>query len=182
VLAAVPGIASAKRCDNDAAVAAARNAAAAQCDCATASNHGQYVRCVGDVAKTRAGNGSLPTECKGEVVRCAAKSTCGKPEAVTCCRVDRRGKVKCSTKKSADKCQPPNGGAACVGASTSCCDACTNACGGSTSTTTVTPTTAAPTTTGAPPTTGAPTTAAPTTTAPPTTTTIPGSASHAFVD
>jgi hypothetical protein len=161
VLAAVPGIASAKRCDNDAAVAAARAAAAAQCDCATAENHGQYVRCVGDVAKTRAGNGSLPTECKGEVVRCAAKSTCGKPEAVTCCRVDRRGKVKCSVKKSAAKCLPPNGGAACVGATTSCCDACTNACA---------------------PTTGAPTTAAPTTTAPPTTTTIPGSASHAFVD
>ena len=167
VLAAVPEIASAKRCDDAAAVADARNAAAAQCDCATAQNHGQYVKCVGDVAKTRASNGQLPTECKGEVTRCAAKSTCGKPESVTCCRVDRRGKVRCSVKKSADKCQPPNGGAACVGATTSCCDACTNACGGGTTTTTVTPTTS---------------TAAPTTTAPPTTTTIPGSASHAFVD
>ena len=158
VFVAVPGIASAKSCDDDAAVAATRAAAAAQCDCATAQNHGQYVKCVGEVAKTRASNGQLPTECKGEVTRCAAKSTCGKPEAVTCCRVDRRGKVRCSVKKSADKCQPPNGGAACVGATTSCCDACTNACGGGT-TTTVTPTTAAPTTT-----------------------TVPGSASHAFVD
>ena len=167
VLAAVPGIASAKRCDNDAAVADARGAAAAQCDCATAENHGQYVKCVGEVAKTRASNNQLPTECKGEITRCAAKSTCGKPEAVTCCRVDRRGKVRCSVKKSADKCQPPNGGAACVGATTSCCDACTNACGGGTTTTTATPTT----------------TAAPTTTAPPTTTTTqPGSTSHAFVD
>jgi hypothetical protein len=178
VFVAVPGIASAKRCDNDAAGAAARGAAAAQCDCATAENHGQYVKCVGDVAKTRASNGQLPTECKGEVARCAAKSTCGKPEAVTCCRVDRRGKVRCSTKSNADKCRPPNGGAACVGATTSCCDACTNACGGGTTTTvTPTPSTAAATTAGAP--TSA---AAPTPSAPPTTTTLPGSASHAFVD
>jgi hypothetical protein len=175
VLATVPGIASAKRCDDDVAVAAARADAAAQCDCATAENHGQYVKCVGEVAKTRASNGQLPTECKGEVTRCAAKSTCGKPEAVTCCRVDRRGKVRCSVKKSADKCQPPNGGAACVGASTSCCDACANACGGTTtSTTIVTPTTVTPTTM-------TPTTVTPTT-VPPTTTTVPGSASHAFVD
>jgi len=167
VLAAVPGMASAKRCDDTAAVADARADAAMQCDCATFENHGQYVKCVGEVAKTRASNGQLPTECKGEITRCAAKSTCGKPQAVTCCRVDRRGKVRCSVKKSADKCQPPNGGAACVGATTSCCDACTNACGGGTTTTTATPTT----------------TAAPTTTAPPTTTTTqPGSTSHAFVD
>jgi len=172
LFATIPGIASAKRCDDTTAVAAARTAAAAQCNCATADNHGQYVKCVGDLAKTRASNGQLPTECKGDVVRCAAKSTCGKPEAVTCCRVDRRGKVRCSTKSSADKCRPPNGGAACLGATTSCCDACTNACSGGSTTTTVTPTTstAAPTTTGAPTTTAAPTT------------TIPGSASHAFVD
>ena len=170
MFAAVPGIVSAKSCTDDAAVADARSAAAAQCDCGTAQNHGQYVKCVGDVAKTRASNSQLPTECKGDVVRCAAKSTCGKPEAVTCCRVDRRGKVRCSVKNGADKCKPPNGGAACIGASSSCCDSCANACGGTTtSTTTVTPTTA-------PPTTVTPTTV------PPTTTTVPGSASHAFVD
>ena len=170
VLATIPGVASANRCDDTAAVAAARADAAAQCDCTTAQNHGQYVKCVGEVVKARASNGMLPSECKGEVTRCAAKSSCGKPDAVTCCRVDRRGKVRCSIKSSAAKCQPPNGGAACLGATTSCCDACTNACGGgTTTTTTVTPTTTPPTT------------VTPTTT-PPTTTTVPGSASHAFVD
>lgn len=165
---AVPAAAPAKKCTDDAAVAAARAAAAAECDCATAENHGQYVKCVGQVAKARADSGALPTECKGAVVRCAAKSTCGKPGAVTCCRIDRRGKVKCSIKKSAEKCTAPNGGTACVGSSASCCDACDDACGGTTTTT------AAPTTT-----TGAPVT---TTTAAPTTTTLPGSPSSAFVD
>jgi hypothetical protein len=117
------GIASAK-CTDDAAVAAARAAAEAECGCATASNHGQYVSCVAGVAKALADSGDLPRECKGEVVRCAARSTCGKPGAVTCCRIDRRGKVKCSTKSSAEKCKAPKGGQACVGTAASCCDSC----------------------------------------------------------
>lgn len=181
-----PGVASAKKC-SDAAVAAARAAAEAQCDCTGSSNHGQYVKCVGDVAKQMASTGALPQECKSELTRCAAKSTCGKEGAVTCCRVDRRGKVRCSIKKSADKCQPPSGGVSCLGSSTSCCDACTGSsspggafvCEGSSTTTTAAPTTttAGPTTTTAAPTTTIPvpttTTAAPTTTtAAPTTTTI----------
>src|SRR5258706_9826546 len=153
-----PGVATAKRCANDAAVAATRAAAAARCDCAAAENHGQYVSCVAGVAKEFAGTGVLPEECKGEVVRCAAKSTCGKPEAVTCCRVDRRGKVKCSTKKSADKCQPPNGGTACIGSATSCCEACGSAGGGG----------PPPTTTKAPPPTQQPPTTTPTPPQPPT--------------
>ncbi len=170
-----PEMASASRCTDEAAVAAARTAANVQCDCTGAKNHGQYVKCVGDVAKAMAGTGALPQECKGEVTRCAAKSTCGQNGAVTCCRVDRRGKVRCSIKKSADKCQPPNGGVSCLGSSTSCCDACganspdgAFVCEGST-----TSTTAAPTTTTAAPT----TTVVPTTT---TTTTLVGSPSGAF--
>src|SRR5262245_28958686 len=109
------GIASAK-CNNSAAVAAARALAEAECGCATAKNHGQYVRCVAGVANDLAESGDLPNNCKGEVVRCAAHSTCGKPHnSVTCCRVDSRGKVKCSIKSSAAKCKPPRGGQACVG-------------------------------------------------------------------
>lgn len=197
-----PGLAQAKKCTDDAAVAAARSTAEEQCDCAGATNHGQYVKCVNEVAKTLASTGALPQECKGEVTRCAAKSTCGKPGFVTCCRIDRRGKVKCSIKRGADRCRPPRDGQACVGSAASCCDACQpTSPGGSfvceeTTTTTAAPTTttaapttttAAPTTTTAAPTTttAAPTTttAAPTTTtAPPTTTTLPGSPSGAFFD
>lgn len=171
-----PTAAPAKKCTDDAAVAAARAAASSECDCATATNHGRYVSCVAQVATELVDSGDLPGECKGEVVRCAAKSTCGKPGAVTCCRIDRKGKVKCSIKKTAEKCLPPRDGGACIGASDSCCDACVNSCGGTTTTTTGAPTT----TTQAP---GTTTTVAPTTTtAAPTTTTIPGSPSSAFVD
>src|SRR5262245_51582547 len=163
------GVASAKKCTDNAAVAAARAAADTECGgCASASNHGRYVSCVAHAAKDLVDSGDLPKECKGEVTSCAARSTCGKPGAVTCCRVDKRGKVKCSTKRSADQCKPPKGGQACVGAASSCCDSCgagspdgSFSCGGTTTTAAPTTTTAAPTTsTSAAPTT---TTAAPTT-------------------
>ena len=202
VLVALPGSAAAK-CNDEAAVAAARAAADLVCDCAGAENHGDYVSCVADVAKELADSGDLPNNCKGDVVKCAAKSTCGKDGAVTCCRIDRKGKVKCSIKRSADRCKPPRDGQACPGGAASCCDSCQDSPGGAftcetTTTTTGAPTTttaapttttAAPTTTTAAPTTttAAPTTttAAPTTTtaAPTTTTTVhPGSPSGAYVD
>ena len=155
------GIASAKKCTDDVAVAAARAAAEEECVCATASNHGQYVSCVARVANELADSGDLPSECKGQVTSCAAKSTCGKEGAVTCCRIDRRGKVKCSTKSSAGRCKAPKGGQACVGTATSCCDSCGAggpfACEGTTTTIAApTTTTAAPTTTTAPVTTAVP--------------------------
>jgi hypothetical protein len=156
--------ARADRCANDAAVAAARAAAEAQCHCALAANHGDYVRCVSDAANALVDASALPKECKGRVTSCAAHSTCGKPDAVTCCRTDRRGKTKCSIKNSADKCRAPRGGSATPGGAGSCCDGCG---GGSTTTAPPTTTTAAPTTT-----------VAPTTT---TSTTVIGSPSQAFV-
>src|SRR5262249_30638562 len=114
------GIASAKKCTDDAAVAAARAAIETDCPCADFTNHGQYVSCVTAALKGL----DLPNECRGVVTSCAAKSTCGKSGAVTCCRIDKRGKVKCSIKSSLDKCKPPKGGNACAGTASSCCDSC----------------------------------------------------------
>ena len=92
--------------------------------CATAKNHGQYVSCIAHQAKA---DTTLPNECRGAVVKCAAKSTCGKSGFVTCCRTKADGTTKCSTKKGASACTAPKGGHACVGLPThpSCCDACT---------------------------------------------------------
>ena len=109
---------------DDAAVAAARVQANADCPCASFDNHGQYVKCVKGVAIARADNMTLPKNCKGSVIKCAAKSTCGKPGFVTCCKTTATGKVKCATKPSAAKCTPPSGGSACVSGQSSCCDAC----------------------------------------------------------
>ena len=113
------------KCDPtaDAADIALAQAAAATCVCATFDNHGQYVSCVAHAVK------EAPLEnrsCGAAVKKCAARSTCGKPdEFVTCCRTKANGTTKCSTKSSAERCKPPKGGSACVGVFASCCDACT---------------------------------------------------------
>lgn len=57
----------------------------AACPCDTAATHGQYVRCVARFRNTLRRSGCLSDETRG-IVRCAARSTCGRPSAVVCCR------------------------------------------------------------------------------------------------
>src|SRR6185503_8723864 len=159
LVASLPGIAAAKACDDDAALAAARAAADEECGCATAATHGDFVRCAVEVAKRRASQGSLPKECQSEVVSCAARSTCGRPDAVTCCRVQiAGGTAECEIEPSAAECEALSG-VSCVGSTTSCCDACEGSpgggfvCGGSSTTSPPTTATTSSSTTAAPPTT-----------------------------
>ena len=49
----------------------------ADCACDTAVNHGQYVSCVAHIVNDLVAEG-LPTNCKGKLTRCAARSVCGK--------------------------------------------------------------------------------------------------------
>jgi hypothetical protein len=119
-------------------VAAVRAQVDAQCDCAGAPTHGAHVHCAAGVARTAVDAGALRTECRGTVVRCAAKSTCGRPGAVTCCRTDASGTTKCRVRSDASRCVPPSGGTACVGGAASCCAACApGACAATTTTTTL---------------------------------------------
>src|SRR5262245_43040304 len=83
------------------AVEATRALADAMCDCASATNHSDYVSCVDAVAAQAVQDGSLRPECSGLVVACAARSTCGKAGAVTCCRTDAHGNTTCSIKSRA---------------------------------------------------------------------------------
>jgi hypothetical protein len=137
-------------CSDPAAVAAARAAADAACDatdtgCATAARHGEYVSCIARQAKAAVKAGTLPKSCRGDVVRCAARSTCGKSGAVACCRTSKRGKASCAITV---RCLAPKHGTACVASAPSCCDACAGAtCVGPTTTsTTITTTTTSATT------------------------------------
>ena len=150
-----PGLA---RCDSvgeEAAVAAARAQLDADCPCASAAHHGGYVHCATVVARQRVRNGLLPASCKGRVIRCAARSTCGKREFVTCCRVTAAGATTCRIEplrpafaQRGSSCRPPKGGSACVGNATSCCDACAaSGCGGTTTTSGASTTTFTTTTT-----------------------------------
>lgn len=105
-------------------VAAARAAAAGACDCAAATDHGAYVACVSHSANAEVTAGRLAPRCRGQVVRCASRSTCGKPGFSTCCRTNARGVTKCHIKRDG-RCRAPARGGACTGTKTSCCDACT---------------------------------------------------------
>jgi len=98
-------------------VANARAAVDSNCDCAGATNHGEYVSCAVDQINATLVNKS----CRGVVKRCAARSTCGKPGFVTCC-VTKGEKHKCKIKSNETACT--DYGTACVGNFASCCDAC----------------------------------------------------------
>src|SRR5437870_5329928 len=54
------------------------------CDDPRFTNHGRYVSCVAHVVNRLSRDGSIPTNCKGKIKRCAARSTCGKVGRVTC--------------------------------------------------------------------------------------------------
>jgi hypothetical protein len=101
----------------------ARAEIAATCDCAGATRHGDYVRCVSTVLKRRVKAGELLRECARVIRRCEARSTCGRAGTVTCCRTSRNGTL-CSVKRDAASCTAPHGGEAHLGNTPSCCDAC----------------------------------------------------------
>lgn len=130
-----------------AAVAAARAAVDATCNCAGSPSHRTYVSCAKGVVRDRVDNNLLSRQCGRTVTRCARRSTCGRPGAVTCCKVTSRG-TRCSVRRDAARCTHLGG---CVGILTSCCDACgTGGCATtSTTTTSTTTTTASPNACGA---------------------------------
>jgi hypothetical protein len=51
----------------------------ARCSCTDESNHGRYVRCVAHATKKL-----VPPPCRGAVVRCAARSGCGRSRLAPC--------------------------------------------------------------------------------------------------
>ena len=123
-----------------------------ECSCTEASNHGQHVSCVAHLVKQLSKDDQIPTNCKGKLKRCAARSVCGKQDRgfVTCsfveygtclpgdtltgpvcehdplqaCTVDTDCVVssKCRIKSSAERCTE-SGGA--VNEAPSCCSNCT---------------------------------------------------------
>ena len=138
----------ADKVDCEPARCAVQAAIAAQCPpCDSADNHGRYVSCVARIVKSLVEpNGPVPVNCKGKIVRCAAKSTCGKPGFVRClfptdtcvvdtvtglgtcaedptlaCVTDLDCGAKCRTKSSSDRCTLQGGTS---GGTGSCCATC----------------------------------------------------------
>ncbi|HSV06275.1 MAG TPA: tail fiber domain-containing protein [Candidatus Binatus sp.] len=111
------------------AVAATRAAADVHCDCATAARHGTYVECIAGVADDEMRAGRLRRRCRAAVVRCAARSTCGRLGAVACCVEPGgapTGVFKCAIRSSTAQCTPLPHRGACLSDRPSCCDACTS--------------------------------------------------------
>lgn len=133
-------------CDTQAdrdAVAAIRALGEERCNCADATSIGSYKRCVAGVANEQVLAGNLPSYCRLVVIRCAARSICGRRSAlsVTCCRINHRGIRRCRVVGHPGLCRTPAGGIGCVTSAQSCCDACATGCATTSTTTTTTSTT-----------------------------------------
>jgi hypothetical protein len=125
---------------NDPDLDTVRNRVLAACSCD--GNHGRYVSCVTRAVREAVANGELDTNCKGKVVRCAARSTCGKKEGFVTCTLCDPGTCtdnlcddgitpcadsstcppvvdRCSTKSSRDLCLAKGG----IPGEGSCCSA-----------------------------------------------------------
>lgn len=109
------------------AIAAVRAQITAQCDCAGAARHGDYVRCGRDVVRAQIEAEQMNPRCRSHVMRCVRRSTCGREGAVTCCRTKASGTTRCSIRRDVAHCRAPRGGTACASLLESCCDACTTA-------------------------------------------------------
>ncbi len=108
-----------------ASIASVVVAAAGQCPCGGFGNHAAYVKCVRSAAKAAVKNRVLTQACFRTAVRDATLSTCSRRVgAVTCCRVNAKGKKSCGVSSSAARCVPQQGGSATIGNSESCYGAC----------------------------------------------------------
>ncbi len=126
----------------EAARCAAQAAIDGACSCDAAANHGSYVRCVVRAIKHLPAD-TMPHRCRGRVVRCAAHSTCGNPDLVTClvptsrcdqtsgtctndpakdCIDDTDCGATCSIASSDTACEASGGT---VGDASNCCPSCT---------------------------------------------------------
>lgn len=104
-----------------AAVAALVDQAREACPCASFAGRQDFRDCVRDVVVGAMVDGDLPRRCRAAAMRFARKSTCGARDGkVACCRAND----SCVIASSAERCEAMSGGAARVGSSESCWDAC----------------------------------------------------------
>jgi hypothetical protein len=120
-------------------------------ECPCTGNHGQHVSCVAHKVKDAVDSGELDVNCKGRVVRCAARSTCGHKEGFVTCSTCAPGTcsngfcddgttgcadsstcpavlTRCSKKSDASHCfvsaSAPPGSTAVVGSGSCCAASC----------------------------------------------------------
>lgn len=124
-LTAGPAFAQCDSAQDLAQVAATRALIATQCSCTGALTHGRYVRCAAQTANAEMVAGRLDRTCRKRVIKCAARSTCGRPAGYfPCCKTNRLGQTKCKVRLP-EQCRSGPGGSHCISMhKESCCDAC----------------------------------------------------------
>jgi len=100
-----------RKCLDQPAVQAVRDEIRTLCDCSGADKPKTYKKCAKSLVKAAVAGGVLPKGCKRGVMKCEAKSICGRSGAVACCATKRNGKVKARIAKSPEKCR----GEVCIG-------------------------------------------------------------------
>ncbi len=97
LLAVLPDFAGAQctsaKCTDLDAVENARAVVAAACDCSGAQSHAKYVKCAKQVIRAAIKGATLQRQCKGSIMKCEARSTCGSKSKI-CCVMSPKGKVK----------------------------------------------------------------------------------------
>jgi hypothetical protein len=106
------------------AVADARAHLHAACSCQFPARRLEYMRCVQRVIELRIANRWLPSACAGKVRSYAARSTCGRDDAVVCCVKRTTGPWRSLIRADEASCRAPSGGAACVARYPHVDDAC----------------------------------------------------------
>jgi hypothetical protein len=86
-----------------AAIDNVRAVVSAACDCSGTAAHRKYVKCAKEIIKDAIADGTLQKTCKKPVLRCEARSTCGRAKSKICCVTSPKGKVKALTVRG-DKC------------------------------------------------------------------------------
>lgn len=88
--------------ENEESVEAFRAEVQARCECESSKSHAKYERCVERRLNKARKAGVFSRSCARSILRCEERSTCGRPEAVVCCRdrgEGRNGRVKGAAKR-----------------------------------------------------------------------------------
>lgn len=113
LLTARPAAAACDTTANASSLSQARTAIDEACPCAAATSPGAHAKCAKVVVAARVANAQLVKSCKGEALKHATKSICGRPGAVVCCRT-KPGKTSHKIAGSAAKCTSTPALTACV--------------------------------------------------------------------
>jgi CubicO group peptidase (beta-lactamase class C family) len=98
-------VCSYRQCPEQAIIDDLRAKVAAECDCAGAAKHRDYVRCAKGIAKAAVKAGVVPKVCAAAARKCEAKTTCGRAGAAVCCQISRRGALRARVTKNPARCR-----------------------------------------------------------------------------